>query len=184
MAITLKFSGDGLPKMEEAVKRLGSEAKAKAAYRMALNDTNKAIHTRVKRVLSAQMGASQRDVVKHGGLKMVKAISSRLEASIVAKGGYMPLSDFKTRQGRRGVSAAPWKTRRIFPKTFIVRSLGSNVFKRVAGSRLPIEKLYGPAVPKEMVRDESAKAFEEVSARMLPSEVARQITRLTAGAVS
>lgn len=184
MVFTLKFTGDGLPKMEEAIKRLGSESKAKAAYRMALNDTNKAIHTRVKRVLSEQMGASQRDIVKHGGIKMIRAINSRLEASIVAKGGYMPLSDFKSRQVKRGVSAAPWGTRRIFPKTFIVRSLGGNAFKRLGAKRLPIEKLWGPAVPREMVRDQSAKAFEEVSARMLPTEVRRQIERLTLGAVS
>lgn len=184
MVFSLRFTGDGLPKMDEAIKRLGSEAKARSAYRMALNDTNKAIHTRVKRELSEQMGASQRDIVKHGGVKMIRAINSRLEASIVSKGGYMPLSDFKSRQVKRGVSAAPWTTRRIFPKTFIVRSLGGNAFKRVSNKRLPIEKLFGPAVPKEMVRDQSAKAFEEVSARMLPSEVARQITRLTGGAVT
>ncbi len=184
MVFTLRFTGDGLPKMEEAIKRLGSEAKAKAAYRMALNDTNKAVHTRVKRVLSAQMGASQRDIVKHGGVKMVKAINSRLEASIQSKGGYMPLSDFKARQTGRGVSAAPWGQRRIFPKTFIVRSLGGNAFKRISAKRLPIDKLWGPAVPKEMVRDESAKVFEEVSARMLPAEVRRQIERLTLGAIT
>lgn len=184
MVFSLRFTGDGLPKLQEAIDRLGSEAKAKAAYRMALNDTNRAIHTRVKKELSSQMGASQRDIVKHGGVRMIRAINSRLEASIVSKGGHMPLSDFKSRQGKKGVSAAPWNTRRIFPKTFIVRRLGGNVFKRVTNDRLPIKKLWGPAVPKEMVRNQSAKAFELVSATMLPAEVRRQITRLTLGAVS
>lgn len=183
MAISLQITGDGIVRFSAGLEALASEPKAKSAYRMALNDTNRAVYTRVKRDLATQMGTTQSKVVKHGNVRKINASNGMLEAKIVSKGGYMPLSDFKARQTGKGVSASPWGNRRIFPKTFIVSKLGGNAFKRVGTKRLPIEKLWGPAVPREMVRDLSQKAFEEVARAKLPSEIERQLRRLTGGMI-
>lgn len=185
MAFSLKFTGDGLPKFEAAVKALG-ETKARNAYRMALNDTNRKVYTEVKRVVARQMGVSQSAVVKHGKLLKRNASNGNLEAKVEAKGGFLPLSDFKAGQRRKGASAAPWAKRRIFPGTFIVGSLGGNVFKRTgvfADGKEKIEKLWGPAVPKELVKDESEKTFKRVANSNLTKEVERQIKRLSGGAI-
>ena len=56
-------------------------------------------------------------------------------------GAHIPLAEFHARQTRRGVSAAPWGQRRVFPHTFIVEQLGGPVFKREGNARLPIRKL-------------------------------------------
>ncbi|WP_108459182.1 phage tail protein [Devosia naphthalenivorans] len=182
-AITITVQGAGLPKFEEAVEALGS-AKATRAYRMALNATGKRVFTQVKKAVAGQMGASQARVVKYGQLRRVPASGGALETRIESKGGYIPLKDFSTRSTRRGVTAAPWGQRRLFKSTFIVPKLGGQVFKRTSGARLPIESLWGPAVPKELVKDQSKAAFDNVATAFLPREVERVIKQMTKGAVS
>ena len=72
----------------------------------------------------------------------------------------MSLKEFGARQTAKGVSAAPWGKRRVFPHAFIAPTLGGHVFIREGRSRLPIRKLWGPAIPREMVKDQSKEAFE------------------------
>ena len=55
---------------------------------------------------------------------------------------------------------------------------GGHVFQRATIASLPIELQRGPAVPHEMVRDESARAFERTVAEMLPRRIAHEINRL------
>lgn len=182
-AITITVKGSGLPKFEEAVEALGS-AKATRAYRSALNTTGKKVFTETKRAVAKQMGASQARVVKYGHLRRKPAMGNDLQTSIDSKGGYIPLKDFAARQTRPGVTAAPWGQRRLFKSTFIVPKLGGQVFKRTSGKRLPIETLWGPAVPKELVKDESKAAFERIAADVLPRETRRLLKLLTSGALT
>ncbi|GHA13462.1 hypothetical protein GCM10007989_05080 [Devosia pacifica] len=189
MSIKIEFHGEGLPKFQDAVEALG-EGKATSAYRKALNSTGKKVFTQVKRSVAKQMGTSQRNVVKHGGMKRVPASGAHLVTTIEAKGNYLPLSDFKSRQVGAGASAAPWATRRIFRGTFIIAKLGGNVFRRTgkfspaSGRHNAIEKLWGPAVPKEMVRDESAATFDRVVRTELAPEVNRLLKLMSNGALS
>lgn len=190
MAISLRITGDGLPRFEAAVEALGSKAKAESAYRMALNTSGRKLFTVVKRTVAKQMGATQARVVKYGHMRRVPASGGKLVTSVESSGGYLPLSDFKPAQRRKGVSAAPWGTRRVFGGTFMIARLGGNVFKRTgkfstkSGRFNGIEKLWGPAVPKEMVRDASEDAYQQIARDVLPNEVERQIKRLTKGVVT
>lgn len=190
MAISVRITGDGLDRFEAAVEALGSKAKAEAAYRMAINTSGKKLFTAVKRTVAKQMGASQARVVKYGHMRRIPASGGRLVTSVESKGGYLPLSDFKPRSTRKGASAAPWGTRRVFGGTFLIAKFGGNVFKRTgkfspkSGRENAVEKLWGPAVPKEMVRDESEAAYQQIARDVLPNEIERQITRLTKGAVT
>ena len=91
---------------------------------------------------------------------------------------HIALAEFHARQTRRGVSAAPWGLRRVFPHTFIVEKLGGQVFRREGGARLPIRKLWGPSLPIELVRGASPAAFEKAAAADLPQRVAHELGRL------
>jgi hypothetical protein len=188
-AITITVRGSGLPKFEDAVAALGS-TKATRAYRMALNTTGKKIYTEVKRTVAKQMGATQARVVRYGHLRHKPAMGSELQTSIESSGGYIPLKDFGARQIRKGVSAKPWGKRRLFGSTFIVPKLGGQVFRNTgkfsekSGRHNAIESLWGPAVPKELVRDQSKAAFERIAAQTLPAEAARLIKLLSSGAMT
>lgn len=179
--ITARWSGNGLVTIVPAMQNLESE-KARIAYRRAINHTGRKTFTAVKRALSKQVGVSQAQVIKRGALRKKMASNSSLEFSIHANGEYMPLRDFSPTQLKRGVKASPWGQRRLFESTFIVKSLGGHVWKRTSKRRLPIEKLYGPSIPKEMIEGISRQAFFDTIRRGLPPRVEHEIKRLTKGA--
>ena len=177
------WSGSGLAQISYAMDALSS-GKSHRAYQMALNRTGERTFTVVKRVLAPQVGLTQKVVVERGAMRLNKAHGGSLAVTVTSSGSHLPLRLFKARQTREGVTAAPWGKRRLFRGTFTVGSAGGNVFRRLTKDRLPIKKLWGPAIPKEMVKDASAKAFHEVVASELPKRVGHEIRRATAGAVS
>lgn len=183
MSVEIEITGDGIMRLADAARALGDQRKAYTAFRRGLNKAGQMAYTQVKREVAKQVGASQAKVIRYGGLKRIPASGQLLETRIISRGGHIPLNDFKARQTRRGVSAAPWGQRRVFGGTFIVPSIGGNVFKRIGRGRLPIEKLWGPAVPKELVKDRSREAFESTVRRVLPPEIARQVRLLSRGAI-
>jgi hypothetical protein len=175
MDIKIELKGRGIASFTAAAKDLASP-KAKAAARMALNDTGKQVNTRVKRILVKQTGLKYGAIQK--GVRQQLASNANLEFRITGTGKHFGLVDFNARQGKRGVSASPWATRRMFKHTFIVAKLGGQVFVRTGKERLPVKKLWGPSIPREMVRDEVPVVFESMARTILPVQVARQFARL------
>jgi hypothetical protein len=114
-------------------------------------------------------------------LRTVPASNASLVYRIVAKGGYTSLKEFGARQVRRGVSAAPWGKRHLFQHAFIVPSLGGHVFIRKGKGHGPIHKLFGPAIPAEMVKAESKAAFERTVSTELPARLALEVNAILAG---
>ncbi|MDQ2080489.1 phage tail protein [Xanthobacteraceae bacterium Astr-EGSB] len=150
-----------------------------AAVARALNRTVTETRTAVARALVKQTGAKYAVVRK--ALSTTPASVGHLSASIIARGGFMPLSAFKPKKTRKGVSAAPWGTRRVFPASFMVKKWGGNVYVRMGKPRFPIHKLYGPAIPRELPRDQSAATFHAtvpvVLAKRLDHELGRILTK-------
>ncbi|MDP9590335.1 UNVERIFIED_ORG: hypothetical protein J2W19_002894 [Shinella zoogloeoides] len=60
----------------------------------------------------------------------------------------------------------------------ISRKLNGHVFIRTTKDRFPIEMLFGPSVPEEIVRGESERVFRETVADMLPKRVAHELGRM------
>jgi hypothetical protein len=120
------------------------------------NRTVQETRTAVARALVNQTGMKFGTVRKALTLDMASAAS--LSAAIVARGGFAPLNEFKARQTRKGASAAPWNTRRVFPGAFIIARYAGHVYKRVSRKRFPLHKLYGPAIPRELPRHQSREA--------------------------
>jgi len=150
------------------------------AVRRAINRTGDQAFTVVKRVVARQMGI--RVGVAADQMRRKRASYESLSYVIGARGGYLSLKYFAARQTRRGVSAAPWNVRRVFPHTFIVGKLGGHVFSRTSKKRFPLEKKWGPALPNELVKGETAKAFTETVATVLPRRLEHELGRILAGA--
>lgn len=182
-AIHARLDGEGLTHFGRALAELGDEGKALIAMRRAVNKTSARAYTQVKRALAKQTGAPQAKIIKYGDVHRIPALGRDLSSRIVASGGYMPLKHFGARRTKRGVSAAPWGKRRVFRSTFFVQKLGGQVFKRVLpGDRDKIDKLWGPAIPRELILGESAKAFDLATKTVFVPELNRQIEGLGSGA--
>lgn len=146
------------------------------AMQYAVNDAGNAARTQVVRTLGTQMGLPYATVRQ--SLTTIAASPSRLAYELHSAGGFLSLASFDVRQVRAGVSARPWGQRRIFRSAFIVRALGGEAFRRTTRARFPIRKLYGPAMPVEMVRDQVPAAFEQATAERLPKRLGYHLERL------
>lgn len=163
----------------------------KRAIVRALNHTGSKAYTQVKRAMVGQTGMPYGVVNKGVKRKLAHTGSASgtggsMEFVIIGTGKPLSLKYFKARQTRKGVSAAPWNVRRIFPGTFNtggsfekgrVSVLGGHVFKRTSAKRGPLEKLYGPGIANELIKDEVKATFERVASE-LPDRLSHEIERL------
>ena len=141
-----------------------------------LNHVGGTARTKVKSTLAKQMGLPAGTV--DARLITKRAYPGNQSFEITAAGRPIPLAEFDARQTRRGVSARPWGQRRVFPGTFIVEKLGGQVFRRVGRARLPIVKLWGPSIPREMLRDEVPRVFFEEIRTKLPIRLQHELRRV------
>lgn len=162
---------------EAAIQRVGDDA-ATRAFTRALNSEGNKVRTQVRRTLRQQTGA--RSALINRETRSFRASFSNLTYTIEARGDYLGLSYFSPRQFRYGVRARPWGRFQRFEGAFLVGSRGNNAFVREGAARFPIKKMFGPAIPKEMVKDETRRAFEEGQPDVL-AEATRQLQRILAG---
>ncbi|MGE8942686.1 hypothetical protein ACO2I3_12295 [Leptospira interrogans] len=181
--LTLRWQGNGIARLTHATDVLSSGQKY-TALRRALNHTGNATFTIVKRTLAKQVGTTQAAVVKYGLVKTTRASNAALEYRITARGGPIPLKYFGANQTKKGVSARPWGNRKLYRTAFIVDSMGGHAFWRQGKERLPIERIAGPNVPKEMVKDATAMAFYRTVSTRLPTRVAHEVKLITNGVLS
>lgn len=150
-------------------------ARAAKIMQMSVNDAGNAARTQVVRALARQMGLPFGTVRQ--ALVTKPATPAGMDYAILSRGGYLSLRSFGAEQRRAGVSARPWGNRRIFRGTFVVRSLGGQVYRRTTSARFPIVKLWGPAMPQELVRGAVPKAFEETIRARLPARLTYHLDR-------
>lgn len=93
-------------------------------------------------------------------MRFSSARRNRLETRITGTCRHLPLSVFKPRQFSYGVRAKVWGNAQPYRSAFLVKGYGNEAFKRVGKARLPIERLWGPAVPTEMLRDEAVAVWQ------------------------
>ncbi|MCA1776062.1 MAG: hypothetical protein LC676_10765 [Loktanella sp.] len=145
-------------RFEATMLRVG-ERDAKTAFRRALNHEGRKSYTAVKRALRKQTSIRSATVSKQTRFEGPRG--DNLTATIEATGNHLGLVHFKPKQFSYGVRAKVWGESQRFPSAFIVGSLGGNVFKREGEGRLPIKRMFGPSIPREMIKDASIKAFED-----------------------
>jgi hypothetical protein len=154
------------------------ERDAKRAFNRALNSEGGKIRTQVRRALRKQTGAKARLVNRE--TRSFRSSFSNLVYKIEARGDHLGLSHFPPRQFSYGVRAKPYGRVQRFEGAFLVGSLGNNAFVRTTSARFPIKKMFGPAIPKEMVQDETKRTFEEIQPDVL-AEATRQLQRIVDG---
>lgn len=168
VAVRVEFTPHIAPLFERAgLKSVYAVAKA-------IDEVGNKTKTVVIRSVAKQAG------VKYGRAKGVINARQAMGAGmgsyeIVARDVTMSLKEFGPRRTAKGVSAAPWGKRRVFPHTFM--GPNGHVFVRKGKARLPIHKLFGPAIPKEMVKDQTEQAFYATVAATLGPAVEKWLLR-------
>jgi hypothetical protein len=149
------------------------------AISKAIDEVGNKTKTQVIRAVARQAG------VKYGAVSRVLYAKQAMgtgggEYVLTARDTTLSLKEFAPRQTKAGVSAAPWGKRRIFPHTFI--GPGGHVFARVIVDgkrvkRLKIHKLFGPNIPKEIVKDEAEQTFYRETEKLLGPAIEKWLLR-------
>ncbi len=180
---------------DDVLRRFGNQigalgqGQAHMALARAVNRVTTTIHGRVIKAIRKQSDIPTAIIRRQVKKRLVKPGSGdALEGVVWASGKPISLKHFKARQFSFGVKAkfdGQWHS---YPSAFmgprpgvIAAKLGGHVWQRTSSSRLPIEMLFGPSVPEELVRGESERVFNEVVATMLPERVAHELGRLLPG---
>lgn len=187
--LILSVKGDGIRRFEAAVEVLG-EAKARNAYRRALNDAGRDTRKPTYDALAQQTGL--RKMTTRKALHPIKAMGGNLEFKFVGKGGFIALKYFKARETRAGVSAAPRGQREVFATSFMKGglfpdrkelALNNQVFYPYPGGwgRKFFKARSDVRIPDEMVQGTTAATFERVGLTKLDAKLARHIKLVTDG---
>ena len=178
MRVVFTEPDDVRTRFEAACYRVGS-GMATQAFSLALNKEGRKAHTAHRRALSEQSSIPRGAV--NAAIRFKSSTRSTLDTRIVGTGRHLPLSVFGAKQFSYGVRAKIWGRAQTYRSAFVVDRFGGNAFKRTGKARFPIEQLWGPAIPVEMLRDEALAAWEAHHGRIL-SEAERLMAVMLSGA--
>ena len=158
-----------------AGKLSAAKAKMPGALAEVVQKVGPIATSQMKRVLPAQTGLKFKTINK-----ALKGRGTGATFTIASKGGDIRLRFFGARETARGVTAAPWNNRRLYPATFIKSGWwpkrgkpvsGGNVMRRTGASKFPIVQVRsGLFIPEEMVKGNSAVVFYgTVDAHLAPA---------------
>lgn len=181
----LEIDASQVAGMAELFKK--AEREAPAAIGRAVRRTGQMTRTQVVRTLTTQTGL-KRDVINRA---VKEKTSGGMTYALVSRGGNVSLKYFKARETAKGVTAAPWNSRRLYAGAFIFGGkrphrvglpFGGQVMQRSGASRLPIHKLKsGLFIPREMVSGASKAAFLIMVASVLPDRLRHEIGAILKG---
>ncbi len=178
MRVVFLEADDVRIRFEAACNRLG-EGEARRAFSMALNKEGRKSLTQLRRSL-AQQSSIPRGAI-NAATRFKSASRSTMSTVTLGTGRHLLLSFFGAKQFSYGVRAKIWGRAQTFRSAFVVRRYGGGVFKRTGKARFPIEQLWGPSVPKEMLRDQAYASWQEQHPRVL-TESSRLIALMLSGA--
>ncbi len=176
----------GIRELDRAMSKL-SGRKIRLIGKWSLNRAGSSGREATRLALGKRTGLPARTIRRF--LMPVRATTTRLEYRLKGKGGDISLKYFKAKETRAGVKAYPFGQKAIFSGTFIkggkfpsrvVLNMNGHVFARSGSGRLPIKKQKsGVVLPREMVKGESAKAWQTTVAKVLPMRVIHEVKRET-----
>ena len=178
MQVRFLEADDLRTRFEAACNRLG-ENEARRAFSMALNKEGRKSLTQLRRSLSIQSSIPRGAV--NAATRFKSATRATMATVTSGTGRHLPLSFFGAKQFSYGVRANIWGRAQTFRSAFVVKRYSGGVFKRTGMARFPIEQLWGPSIPKEMLRDEALAAWQEQHPRIL-TESSRLIALMLSGA--
>jgi hypothetical protein len=140
------------------IQRVG-DGNATLAFSRALNHEGRKSFTAVRRALRKQTDIPPGII--SAAMKFRPSSRANLRTIISGSGRELPLRLFRPAQFSYGVRARVWGKHQAYRSAFIVARYGGNVFHRTSRKRLPIQQMFGPSIPKEMLKDQSLAAFEQ-----------------------
>ena len=158
MQIVIKDLDRTRIRYEALIQRVG-DGNATLAFSRALNHEGRKSFPAVTRALRGQTDIPPGII--SAAMKFKSSSKHHLRTIISGSGSELPLSLFRPAQFSYGVRAKVWGKRQAYRSAFIVAKYGGNVFHRTSKKRLPIQQMFGPSIPKEMVRDQTLDAFEQ-----------------------
>lgn len=160
--------------IDEALKFLGDLERSVApqAASAAINRVAVSARAEAIREISRETGLTQTEIRQR--LNITTANRNTLTAKIIARPWSPNLIRFNARQTQPGVSAAPWRKRRVHKHTFIANK-GRTVFVREGKARLPLKSVRGPSVRKEFMRGYAIRAMERKVAERFGLEFDRAL---------
>src|SRR5215472_16441697 len=179
MAITVKLDISGLQKFQIAAEQL-SGGVLKRAMRESLTAAGMKTRTQVRRALKEQTNVKAAKDVNERTRSYLN--SGALEYVIEGNSRALPIDRIGnlsvTTGPGGGVSAAPWDVLRQFQRSFV---LHGHYVARLGHDRMPLRRLYGPSIAKEMVKDESLIAFTRYGLPELTKQLNARLERLLVG---
>lgn len=174
--------------IKEVEEELGQyKSKAPLAISRALNRAATNAKTNASKKAREQYNIKAKDI--NATIKLTKATRSSLGALVKSQGERIPLIKFKVSPSTPKPKNPP-KVLQIGVKknglkelvgAFVVDISGNKVFKRTTSKRLPIEQLFGPAIP-QMLGNTSVKDFIESEAtNMFDQRLDHEIQRIMEG---
>ena len=158
MQVVIKDLDQTRIRYQAMVQQVG-EGAAALAFSRALNHEGRKTFTAVKRSLRKQTDIPPFMITASMAFK--SSSQRNLRTIISGSGKELPLRLFKPSQFSYGVRAKVWGKHQTYRSAFIVAKYGGNVFHRTSKKRFPIQKMFGPSIPKEMVKDETLETFEQ-----------------------
>lgn len=186
----IKIDDRQLKDVGVALREVAEKNRTRIMYR-ALNRTGDMTYTKVKAVLVKETGLRPGRV--SNALTKHKAGPGRLVYIIDGKGGFFKITkgNFGAKQiGRSGRSMTrrmsksqgfgvmhhAWGRHQIADGAFIPKGM-SVAFRRLGPKRLPIKALYGPAIPREMIRGKTGEVAPGVVQAVFIPRVMHEIDR-------
>lgn len=186
-SIIIRPADDVLIRFSNMLGAVGS-AKGHKALARAVNRVTNTIHGRVIKAIRRQSGIPTA-IIRRQVKKRLASTSigqgGALEGVVWATGSPLSLKYFRAKQFSFGVRAIINGSQRRYPGAFmgprpgvLAKRLGGHVWVRTSSARLPIEQLFGPSVPEELVRGESEREFRHLATTMLPDRVMHELSRM------
>lgn len=155
----------------------GKQRQINLAASRALNRAITSVRSVATKELSKATGIRPQSAVRER-LPIRKASPNKLIAEVGVEAYTPNLARFTARETRRGLSAAAWNKRKVYPRVFLGNQ-GRTAFKRVGKARLPIKAVHGPRLHKAFIDKAVVKAMSAVAQERFRTEFRREVKRRT-----
>ena len=175
-------------KIKEVEKQLGEyKIKAPTALSRALNRAAANAKTNAVKKVREKYSVKAADVRKT--INVINANKNTLAARVKSEGTRIPLIKFNVKPSTPRTKKPP-KVLKVQVKKdglkdlvggFVANINGDKVFKRTSKTRLPIEQLFGPAVPQMLGTKDMREYIESEAAKVFDQRLEHEIHRIQEG---
>jgi hypothetical protein len=175
-------------KFKEVEQALGEyKNKTPTALSRAINRAASNAKTNASKKAREQYNIKAKDV--NSTFKITNANKSSLGAVIKSTGERIPLIKFKVSPSKPNTKKPP-KVLKVEVKkgglkelvgAFVANVNGNKVFRRASGARLPIQQLFGPAVPQMLGTDNIREFIQNEASKVFDQRLDHEIERILGG---